>query len=182
MEGTSPRGRSRTLPVLIALAAVVGALAVFTAGFAVGRVTLARPIIVTVPASSSNDNPLAVGTFLAARRGAQDRAAQSDLRMAAVTAMAFYTDHATYLVEDPATTAAAYGVDEPSLRFAPTATDYTVGVYEPSDVQVVLVKQSESGEWFCVVSRPDDDTVFGRAGMLAEVNTATACESARRWD
>jgi type IV pilus assembly protein PilA len=125
---------------------------------------------------------IAIPTFLGARTKAQDRAAQSDLRTALVTAQAFYTDNETYLSgADGASTATAYATEEPSITFGAAASDTTVGVYVPSSTGVVLVKQSKSDEWFCISQSTSAATVFGRAAALTDVNTAAGCAAATDW-
>lgn len=124
---------------------------------------------------------IAIPTFLGARKKAQDRAAQSDLRTALVTAQAYYTDNETFLDTDAATTAAAYETDEPSIDFDAAATATQVGVYVPSSTDVVLVKQSKSNEWFCIHQSTGGPTEFGHDTALADVDTIAECDAATAW-
>lgn len=125
---------------------------------------------------------IAIPTFLGARTKAQDRAAQSDLRTALVTAQAHYTDTESYLYGvDAAATAVKYGAEEPSLTFAAVASTTDIGVYEVSASAVTLVKQSKSDEWFCVAQNTSAATVFGHATTLAAVDTRAECVAATDW-
>lgn len=123
---------------------------------------------------------IAIPTFLGARTKAQDRATQSDLRTAMVTAQAYYTDNETFLDTDAATTAASYESDEPSIDFAAAATNAQVGVYVPSSTEVLLVKQSKSGTWFCAVQRTDGAGTFGSGAAVTNVDTEAEC-AATSW-
>lgn len=127
---------------------------------------------------------IAIPTFLGARTKAQDRAAQSDLRTALVTAQAFYTDNETYLSGlDSASTATAYQTDEPSIDFDAVAntTATTVGVYDVDADSVALVKRSKSDEYFCIGQTTSTATVFGRSATLTLVDTVTECAAATDW-
>ena len=68
---------------------------------------------------------IALPTFLGARTRAQNRAAQSDLRNALVSAKTMYTDNSSYLAADESATGLV--TVEPSLCYAAAATASTIG-------------------------------------------------------
>ncbi|MGH2596790.1 MAG: type IV pilin protein [Actinomycetota bacterium] len=68
---------------------------------------------------------IALPTFLGARTRAQNRAAQSDLRNALVSAKTMYTDNSSYALADSSATGLV--TVEPSLCYAAAATVSTVG-------------------------------------------------------
>jgi type IV pilus assembly protein PilA len=68
---------------------------------------------------------IALPTFLGARTRAQNRAAQSDLRNALVSAKTMYTDNSSYLAADSAATGLV--TVEPSLCYAAAATVSSIG-------------------------------------------------------
>ena len=68
---------------------------------------------------------IALPTFLGARRRAQNRAAQSDLRNALVAAKTMYTDNSSYAAADSSATGLV--TVEPALCYAAAATASTIG-------------------------------------------------------
>src|SRR4029077_16733870 len=72
---------------------------------------------------------IAIPTFLGARKRAQDRAAQSNLRNVLTNAKAIYTDHETYADASVAALASA----EPSMAYTANGTEtVTTGPHEVS--------------------------------------------------
>ena len=111
---------------------------------------------------------IALPTFLGARTRAQNRAAQSDLRNALVSAKTIYANNYSYV---GATSAAVQAV-EPSLVFvtgAPAAGATTVGVNAIAAGQWAAARQSASGICFYI---SDDAAVGTRYGQAA---AAGAC-------
>jgi type IV pilus assembly protein PilA len=92
---------------------------------------------------------IAIPTFLGARKKAQDRAAQSNLRNALTAEKTFYTDAQTYTA-----TAASLTAIEPSLGYVSTTTAATVTgnkVYvSVSGGAVTLGAHSASGTCFWI--------------------------------
>ena len=124
---------------------------------------------------------IALPTFLGARRRAQDRAKQSDLRNALAAGKTYFTDDDTYTLFDAGCGALANscleGEDiEPGLdwRGVPVAGDDVVAVTLASGSDLVLVGISVSGAEFCIADsaatgggtvrgRTDDGVVPGAA-------------------
>jgi type IV pilus assembly protein PilA len=113
---------------------------------------------------------IAIPTFLGARKKAQDRAVQSDLRQALLTAKSFYTDQETYLSTDLAGSAAAYQALEPSLVFSGAAAaevGKTVYVTSATAAEVTLVGWSKSDKWVCISESTAGATKFGMTDATA---------------
>lgn len=115
---------------------------------------------------------IAVPTFLGARQRAQDRAAQSDLRNALVTAKTFYTDDETYVA-----TATQLEAIEPNLDFDATIGNATTAVigFTATASNIVLNLQSESGTWFCVAEDETTGTKYDSGAAKTDVNTVALC-------
>ena len=110
---------------------------------------------------------IAIPTFLGARKKAQDRAAQSNLRNALTAEKTYYTDNQVYTATDTDITAI-----EPNLKF--DTTDPTVGIVlkslAPAGNSIVcLTKTSASGQVFAIWESALDGTYYGR------VTQATGC-------
>ena len=117
---------------------------------------------------------IAIPTFLGARKRAQDRAAQSNLRNALTAEKTFYTDNQEYT--NTGNTTSGLGEIEPSLNFidnslaAPAdAGDVALQVGDSSvgtsDI-VCLTSKSASGSVFVladIAAGPEAGTYFGKA-------------------
>jgi type IV pilus assembly protein PilA len=127
---------------------------------------------------------IALPTFLGARKRAQDRAAQSDLRNGLATAKTYFTDGDTYVAFDTGCGAGAdscttANTTEPSLDWRGTATNGSdvVAVTAATATEVVLTAISKSGKEFCIA----DSTTLGTtrrsspAAGAAAVTTYALC-------
>jgi type IV pilus assembly protein PilA len=132
---------------------------------------------------------IALPTFLGARRRAQDRAKQSDLRNALAAAKTFFSDDDTYAGFDVGCGALANscteGEDiEPGLdwRGVAVAGDDIIAVTLAGGVndEVVITGISASAEEFCIADSPTAGTGTVRAlgAGMAVVNTYAACAAA----
>ncbi|MEX2458752.1 MAG: prepilin-type N-terminal cleavage/methylation domain-containing protein [Actinomycetota bacterium] len=129
---------------------------------------------------------IALPTFLGARRRAQDRAAQSDLRNALVAAKVFFTDGDTYTGFDE-----TQGEDiEPALEWDPLLVgvgEDVVWIKLAAAGEVVIVADSASGASFCIAddsSAGGEGTVRGRddgVAALADVTYAACDAHAEDW-
>ncbi|MDA8277661.1 MAG: prepilin-type N-terminal cleavage/methylation domain-containing protein [Actinomycetota bacterium] len=121
---------------------------------------------------------IAVPTFLGARQGAQDKAAESSLRNALTAAKVYYTDNNSYT----SVTAAALQSLEPSLSwnstFATTQDSNTVTVTEASGV-ICLTALSASGNMFAIADDPSGGTTsyYGPKSYTTKPTTAPTCSS-----
>jgi type IV pilus assembly protein PilA len=114
---------------------------------------------------------IALPTFLGARKRAQDKAAQSNLRNAIAAAKTYYTDGETYAGFNEATA----GAIEPSLTWEETdgaATVNVVTVNTATLTNVEMSTKSSSGAFFCIL-----DVSTGPGTTLGSVDAtgATAC-------
>ena len=102
---------------------------------------------------------IALPTFLGARQRAQNRGAESNLRNGLVAAKTFYTDNSTYTLLD----AAKAGAIEPSLQWVLGANPPvgTVDMVAPAGNQVLLVTQSATGNYYCMLDNTTTGTTFG---------------------
>ena len=101
---------------------------------------------------------IAIPTFLGARKRAQDRAAQSNLRNALTAEKTFYTDNQAYTA-----TAADLTAIEPSL-------DYVTSSASMTEAKDVLVVVSGDGAAVCMSAESASGTTFG----IKDVATGTA--------
>jgi type IV pilus assembly protein PilA len=123
---------------------------------------------------------IAIPTFLGARKRAQDRGAQSNLRNGLSAAKTFFTDGETFVGFD-----SAKGEElEPSLTWedlaaAPAAAG-KVGIITAltSASTVQMVTQSKSGKFFCVREASASGTTFGQGAAYTNVDTAAECADA----
>ena len=110
---------------------------------------------------------IAIPTFLGARKRAQDRAAQSDLRNGLTAEKTFYTDGEAY-----SSVGASMKAIEPSLSWGTKLTFETgaaaVGVTSTTDAVVCLEQASKSG------------TVFALADVAIGTNAGTYYKSGTR--
>ena len=117
---------------------------------------------------------IALPTFLGARSRAQDKAATSDLRNGVGAAKTHFTDGDTYV----GFTAAVAETLEPALTWAaagdpaaPTVAIVSVGANE-----LLLVRRSESGAYFCAVDQGQGVTIHkADPAAYASVDTAAEC-------
>ena len=107
---------------------------------------------------------IALPTFLGARKRAQDRGAQSNLRNGVAAAKTFFTDKSSYLGFNVATA----GAVEPSLKWV-VATDPALGaIVNNVDIEVAtatdlqLINVSDSGTYFCLKDSTVTGTTFGQ--------------------
>ncbi len=114
-----------------------------------------------------------------ARSRTQDRAAQSDLRNALVAAKVYYTDEETYADM----TASDFEAIEPSLVYDVVANtdEDTVGVGDQTEDQIVLVRRSKSGTFFCIAENISTGTTYGQSDTLADVDTVAECTGPDAW-
>jgi type IV pilus assembly protein PilA len=123
---------------------------------------------------------IALPTFLGARGRAQDKAATSDLRNGLATAKTFFTDNDCYDCTAPAAdfdVAAATAV-EPNLKWvaglAPAAGQVGIGAITLNSV--LMVRQSDSGTWFCAYDS-NTGTKIAKGSDAASVNTLAKCQA-----
>lgn len=117
---------------------------------------------------------LAIGipTFLGARSRAQDRAAQSSLRVAQNTSLILFTDDGTFTPADDAGLTAA----EPQLTWIASTVDST-------DDKLISVGPNGTGTEFGAAALSDSGTCFfvrvrANGATLYGSSTATACNGA----
>ena len=116
---------------------------------------------------------IAIPTFLGARRRAQDKQAQSNLRNALTAQKAYYVDNQAYAADDDATELAALQAIESSLSWdSVTAATRGVDVVSPAAgganaQNVVMQSNSASTRIFCLAdiatAIPDAGTWFANA-------------------
>jgi type IV pilus assembly protein PilA len=109
---------------------------------------------------------IALPTFLGARKRAQDKAAESNLRNGIASAKTFFTDNDVYTGFN----AAAGGTIEPSLTWADgnAVVINQVNVNGVSATQVLLETKSASGTSFCIA----DDATGASGGTVRGYDTA----------
>jgi type IV pilus assembly protein PilA len=132
---------------------------------------------------------IALPTFLGARARAQNRAAQSDLRNGLAAAKVFFTDADTYTgfntncAAGAACTAASapetiepsqdwYGAGDPAANYS-----RLVIAVNTAD-EVVLVRRSASGTYYCIKDNRTTGTAYGNGAGYNNVNTAALCAAA----
>jgi type IV pilus assembly protein PilA len=117
---------------------------------------------------------IALPTFLGARTRAQDRAAQSELRIGLAAALTHYAQTGNWTGFD----AAEGEVAEPVLTWIdggpPGPREISIPVH--SGGELLLVRQSGSGTYFCVAQVPlSPATARGRGVTFADVDTTAEC-------
>jgi type IV pilus assembly protein PilA len=121
---------------------------------------------------------IALPTFLGARKRAQDRAAQSDLRNGLAAAKTYFTDGDTYagFTSGAAGTAEA---TEPSLNWVAVATGAAdeVAITAANATEVVLTAISKSGKEFCLADSTTAGTARKSGAGAAVVATYLACNA-----
>src|SRR4051794_29719666 len=103
---------------------------------------------------------IAIPTFLGARKKAQDRAAQSNLRNALTAEKTFYTDNQVYTATDTDISAI-----EPNLKFAAAPADGIVLKAGSVPTIVCLTKTSAGGDTFAVWESATDGTWYGKTNL-----------------
>ena len=119
---------------------------------------------------------IALPTFLGARSRAQNRAAQSSLRNALVSAKTYFTDGSTYTNFD----AAAGASIEPSLQWIDGASPggpTTVDVEAATDTTVFLVSFSQSQTFYGIYDDVTAGTTYCSNATYAGL-TGGACSDA----
>src|SRR5207245_5225043 len=91
---------------------------------------------------------------------AQNRGAESNLRNGLVAAKTFYTDNSTYT----GLTVAVAGGIEPSLQWVLTASPAVgqVDIESAAANQVLLVAQSASGNFYCILDNRSEERRVGK--------------------
>lgn len=117
---------------------------------------------------------IALPTFLGARTRAQDRAAQSELRTGLAAALTHFAQEGDWTDFDAVEGEAA----EPVLTWVdggpPGTREIAIPVH--SGGELLLVRQSGSGTYFCVAQVPlSPATARGRAATFADVDTIAEC-------
>ena len=121
---------------------------------------------------------IAVPTFLGARQRAQNTHARADLRNAMTAAQVHYTETEDYQI----LTVARLESIEPKLDYSDVVgnADYdTISFADAGPSQIVMVRQSRAGDYFCVAVGAGA-TQFGRADAVASVDTVPECNGG--WD
>ena len=119
---------------------------------------------------------IALPTFLGARKRAQDRGSQSNLRNGVAAAKTFFTDKSSYLGYNVATATAV----EPSLKWVVTTDPLTGGLPNTVDIEVAtktdltLIGVSDSGQYFCLKDNTSTGTTFGQGATYVVVQGACA--------
>jgi type IV pilus assembly protein PilA len=121
---------------------------------------------------------IAIPTFLGARKRAQDRASQSNLRNALTAEKTYYTDAQAYTSDG--NTTSGLGSIEPSLKFdSNTTTPGAVGKVAlalPSGITSVVCLQAESasGKFFQMMDVSVDSTGYTAGTYYGSSDTAVA--------
>ncbi|MGQ0670262.1 MAG: prepilin-type N-terminal cleavage/methylation domain-containing protein [Actinomycetota bacterium] len=126
---------------------------------------------------------IALGSFLGARRRAENRAAQTDVRSGLIAAMSYYTDGSTFAGFDvPAAVAA-----EPQLRWigsggagggAPAIGEIKIEVASATDL--LLITQARSGMFWCLAQVAGSPVTL-RGGDVNFANVDTVAECNQGW-
>jgi type IV pilus assembly protein PilA len=120
---------------------------------------------------------IAIPTFLGARKRAQDRAAQSNLRNVLTNAKAIYTDHETYAdaIAGAGTATGALATAEPSMSYCADCTEtvttgpHDVSVSSPAVTEFDAATMSKSGTCFWIrdkVGAGGPGTQFGSSDTV----------------
>jgi type IV pilus assembly protein PilA len=120
---------------------------------------------------------IAIPTFLGARKRAQDRAAQSNVRNAFTAEKVHYTDNQSYT-----TTIANLTAIEPSLTFVSNGS-MSASTVNPGDVYVdvtsgvlVLASKSGSGDCFYLKDDPTSGTRYAKNSTCAAPGSTTVTD------
>ncbi len=128
---------------------------------------------------------IAVPTFLGARKGAQDKAAESSLRNALTAAKVYYTDNNSYTgANSVVSSSLAIASLEPTLTWTTslastpgTNAANTVAVAVSSSGQICLLAQSDSGSYFGIMDDPSQGqtTYYGPKSSGYSSTTPPTC-------
>jgi type IV pilus assembly protein PilA len=127
---------------------------------------------------------IAIPTFLGVQDRAKDRSAQSDLRNGLTAAKTLATDNAGKFLNSAGTV--IVGADlhavEPSLTFVDAdASDKNVQVTTGTGgSDITLVRESDSGDFFCISSDVDGAVKYGKGATAAAISTRATC-NADKW-
>ncbi|MGQ0825766.1 MAG: type IV pilin protein [Actinomycetota bacterium] len=119
-----------------------------------------------------------IPTFLGARERANDTSAKADLRIALTAAQVHYSETEDYRL----LTAPIMDSIEPRLVYdadVANADESTVGFTDAGANSLVLVRKAKNGDFFCL-GAGDNGPTFGRADVLATVDTLAECDGG--WD
>ena len=121
---------------------------------------------------------IALPTMMGARRRAQDRAAQTDLRSGLIAANSYFTAGGTYSGYDVAQAQAA----EPALRWvgagAPAQGELAIQIASSTDL--LLITLSKTGTYWCV-AQVANSPVTQRGGDPVFANVDTVAECIQGW-
>jgi type IV pilus assembly protein PilA len=117
---------------------------------------------------------IALATFLGARKRAQDRAIQTNMRSGLAAALAYYTEAQDWDGFD----AVQATTEEPRINWVepgPPGSGQTAIVVHAGQ-ELLLVGQSGSGTYFCVAQIPTNPaTTQGSGAAFADVDTVPEC-------
>jgi type IV pilus assembly protein PilA len=117
---------------------------------------------------------IALPTFLGARKRAQDRAIQTNMRSGLAAALAYYTEAQDWGGFD----AVQATTEEPRIEWVdagPPVSDETAIVVHAGQ-QLLLVAQSGSGTYFCLAQVPTNPaTIQGSGAAYTDVDTIPEC-------
>ena len=117
---------------------------------------------------------IALATFLGARKRAQDRAIQTNMRTGLAAALAYYTEAQEWDGFDAVQATA----EEPRIDWVdpgPPASGQTAIVVHAGQ-ELLLVGQSGSGTYFCLAQIPTNPaTTQGSGATFADVDTVPEC-------
>jgi len=125
-----------------------------------GLIVAVALVSVNMRETPSQDNGVGGVVLIDAQTRAQDRSAQSDLRLAYAVAAVYYTDSKSYTGFDVGGAASI----EPTLLWgddAPATPD-TVSINLASGQELVLSTMSDSGQPFCMASYAYSGPVYGK--------------------
>jgi type IV pilus assembly protein PilA len=117
---------------------------------------------------------IALPTYLGARKRAQDRAMQTDMRSGLAAALAYYTEAQDWNGFD----AAQALTEEPRIKWVdgapPNSGETDIVIHNGQSL--LLVGQSGSGEYFCVAQIASNPaTLQGRGAAFADIDTIAEC-------
>jgi type IV pilus assembly protein PilA len=117
---------------------------------------------------------IALATFLGARKRAEDRAIQTNMRSGLAAALAYYTEAQDWDGFD----AVQATTEEPRIAWVdpgPPVSGQTAIVVHAGQ-ELLLVGQSGSGTYFCLAQVPTNPaTVQGSGAAFADVDTVPEC-------
>ena len=119
---------------------------------------------------------VALPTFLGARKLAQDRATQADVRTALAAAMTYFADLGTYNGFNIVTAEAA----EPAISWLPSGPPVPVrpevAIQTANGAELLLIGASQTGTYFCLAQLPGSPlTQRGKSTVFTDVDTTAEC-------